>query len=64
MPKILRFTVPTLIPKDPLLRKCFCWVMVVHFFVVGIVLISFTPGESKRREPGLGLFKGGEKVGV
>jgi hypothetical protein len=64
MPKILRFTVPPLIPKDPLLRKCFCWVMVVHFFVVGIVLISFTPRELKKREPDLGLFKGGEKVGV
>lgn len=55
MPKILRFTILDLIPKDPLLRKCFFWVMIVHSCVVGIVLFSFTPGgeSAVRKQPAL-----------
>ena len=47
--KILRLTLPPLIPRDPLLIKVLAVVMSLHFLVVGIIVFSFTQVSSSGR---------------
>jgi hypothetical protein len=56
--KVLRFTLPTLIPRDPLLIKVSAVVLSVHFVIVGIVVYFFT-GERREVQHGRVILKPG-----
>ena len=55
--KILRLTLPPLLPRDPLLRKICVSGLVVLLIVLGVVYISFSTTESWEFKGQRGLFQ-------